>query len=396
MAVHLTLIEHLNPDQVDVYVATNRHSVDLDATVAWIGRASRARLFVCDLGHEVTGQGRLAKIAGLLRNLPAFFTLLRLAVLIRRERISVLHTTDRPRDAAFTTLLSRLTGASVVLHLHVKWTPQIGGAAMWAARQAGALIGISEFICQSMLDGGIPAERIYKAYNATDSERFDPAHATPGAVRQRAGVAANVPLVGIIGRFTPWKGHLDLVTAFAAVRAAIPEARLMVVGRATGDDSAEPGGGYVASIKRRISELQLMDAVTWVDWMGDVRGVMTDLDIMAMPSIEEPFGLVATECMSLARPVVGYASGALPELITDGVEGLLVPPGDTDALAAALITLLRNPGRRVAMGQQGRQRVLRDFSPRRQADAVTTLYRALARGGKVPVNTGVSALAALS
>ena len=392
VAVHLTLIENLNPDAVRVYVATNRHSADLDDTLRWIQRSPPARLLVCDLGRELVGRGLLAKIQGAVRNLPALFTLLRLALLIRREGISVLHTTDRPRDAAFTTLLSRITGASVVLHLHVKWTSEIGSAAKWAVKNADAIIGISQFTCQSMVDGGIEPARIFRAYNATDANRYNPTTVSRGTLRARLGVADGVPLVGIIGRFTPWKGHLDLVTAFARVRESIPEARLVVVGRATDDDAASPGG-YVASIKRQIGELQLADAVTWVDWVGDVRGVMTDLDIMAMPSFEEPFGLVATECMCMERPVVGYASGSLPELITDGVEGLLVPAHDTAALAQALVSLLRDPARRAAMGKSGRQRVIRDFSPRRQADDVTVLYRALARGGKVPGSDRVSALA---
>jgi glycosyltransferase involved in cell wall biosynthesis len=393
VAVHLTLIENLNPEQVRVYVATNRHSADLDATRQWIARAPHVRLMVCDLGQEMGGGGVMAKLRGALRNLPALVTLLRLVWLIRREGITVLHTTDRPRDAAFTTLLSKMTGASVVLHLHLKWTADIGGAAKWAVDHARAVIGISKFTCQSMVDGGIPRDRIFLAYNATDSEWFKPGAAPRGAMRKQIGVGEDVPLVGIVGRFTPWKGHLDLVNAFAQVRTAIPAARLVIVGRATDDDAATPGG-YVASIRRRINELQLSHAVSWVDWVGDVRGVMTDLDIMAMPSVEEPFGLVATECMCMERPVVGYVSGSLPELITDGVEGRLVKPGDAAALSSALVSLLRDPGIRAAMGSAGRRRVIRDFSPRRQADDVTALYRSLVRGGKVPHSDRVSALAA--
>jgi glycosyltransferase involved in cell wall biosynthesis len=392
VAVHLTLIENLRPDSVRVYVATNRHSADLDDTVRWISRAPHVQLQVCDLGQEMTGHGLLAKVRGVLRNVPALFTVLRLAWMIKRERITVLHTTDRPRDAAFTTLLSRITGASVVLHLHIKWTQDIGGAARWAVNHASAIIGISQFTCQSMVDGGIARERIFRAYNATDPTHFSPDAVQRGAMRRRLGIGDDVPLVGIIGRFTPWKGHLDLVTAFARVRRDLPAARLLIVGRPTDDDAAVPGG-YVASIKRRISELHLDEAVTWVDWLGDVRGVMTDLDVMAMPSIEEPFGLVATECMAMERPVVGYTSGSLPELITDRVEGRLVAPGDTDALAAALLEVLRDTDGRMAMGKRGRQRVKNDFNPRRQADDVTTLYRSLARGGKVPNGDRVSALA---
>jgi hypothetical protein len=157
VAVHLTIIEHLNPDAVGVYIATNRHSVDLDKTLRWVAKSPRTEVLVCDLGRELTGSNAVAKALSALRNLPALLTLLRLVWLVRRERITALHTTDRPRDAAFTTLLGKLTGAAVVLHLHLKWTNDIGRAAHWAAGHARALIGISKFTCQSMVDGGLPA-----------------------------------------------------------------------------------------------------------------------------------------------------------------------------------------------------------------------------------------------
>jgi len=378
VAVHLTLIQNLNPEAIDVFVATNRHSVDLEATVKAVRQAPKARLLVCNLGQEMQGRGAYAKLRAVLTNVAASVTLLRLAWLVRRERISVLHTTDRPRDAAFTTVLSMLTGAALVLHVHVKWTRAIGRAAQWAAGRAKAFIAISEFAGRAMVDGGLPVDRIFLAHNSTDPAWFTPTAAVRGTMRSRLGIATEVPLVGIVGRFTVWKGHLDLVEAFARVRAVLPEARLVLVGRSTPDELADKES-YVATIRRRIRELALEEAVDWMEWASDVRGVMADLDVMAMPSWEEPFGLVVTECLAMERPVVGYASGALPELITDGAEGLLVPPRDTRALADALIALLRNPDRRAAMGARGRQRVIRDFSPTRQAQAVTSLYLALAQ-----------------
>ncbi|MBC7841918.1 MAG: glycosyltransferase family 4 protein [Gemmatimonadaceae bacterium] len=379
VSVHLTLIQNLDPDRVDVFVATNRHSSDLDATVHAIRAAPRAQLMVCDLGQEIQGRSRIGRAVSALRNIPAFLTLLRLALLVRREGISVLHTTDRPRDAAFTTLLSKLTGAALVLHVHVKWTPEIGRAAQWASRQARAVIGISEFTCQSLIAGGVAPDRVARVYNATDATRFNPDSVPSGTMRSALGLDRRVPVVGIVGRFMIWKGHHELVTAFRDVRAELPDARLVIIGRASPKDAE-----YVETVERLISDLGLDASVDWVPWMNDVRAGMADLDILAMPSFEEPFGLVVTESMALGRPVVGYASGALPELVTDELDGLLVPARDTAALANALVSLLRDPDRRMAMGQRARQRVMDDFSPVRQAAAVTSLYLAISRGEAVP------------
>jgi glycosyltransferase involved in cell wall biosynthesis len=228
-------------------------------------------------------------------------------------------------------------------------------------------------------------------YNSTDTTRFDPAVVQGGSLRSRLGIAGHIPLVGLVGRFTVWKGHLDLVTAFAQVRAAIPDARLVLVGRATGIDT-EGDLSYLAQIRQRISDLNLTDGVDWVDWVSDTPGLMKDLDVLALPSWEEPFGLVVTEAMAMERPVVAYGSGAVPEIITDGVDGLVVPPRDPDALAQGLVSLLRDPERRAAMGRRGRQRVVTDFGPRRQADEVTAVYRALARGSPIDHGSGFSAL----
>ncbi len=380
VAVHLTLIEHLDPDEIDVFVATNRHSVDLEPTLTWIRKAPRARLTVCDLGQELSGDNRFSRALSALRNVPAVFTLLRLAALVRRERISVLHTTDRPRDAAFTTLLARLTGAAVVLHVHLKWSPTIGRAAQWAAQSASAVLGISEFVCASLTDGGIPRERVFMAYNATDTERFNPNTVTRGFLRSRLQVDDRVPLVGLLGRFIPWKGHLDLINAFALVHTEVPAARLVLLGRLKAPDAGAPAD-YLASLRQRITELGMTDAVDWVEWTDEVPAIMTDLDILVVPSWEEPFGLVVTEGMAMERPVVGYASGALPELVRNGQEGELVTRGDTGALARALVALLRNPAMRAKMGTRGRQRVISEFTPRRQADVVADLYRKLSREG---------------
>jgi glycosyltransferase involved in cell wall biosynthesis len=79
--------------------------------------------------------------------------------------------------------------------------------------------------------------------------------------------------------------------------------------------------------------------------------------------------------MAMQRPVDGFASGALPEIITHGVEGLLTPPRDTRALADALITLLADPDLRMEMGRRGRERVLRQFTPERQALEMAEVYR---------------------
>jgi len=381
VAVHLALIQNFDPERVEVHIATNRHSVDLEKTLRILRAVPHLKILVCDLGHEVAGQGRgkLGKLLGGLRNLGALASLLRLAWYVRRHQIDLIHATDRPRDALFSTLLARLTGRRNVIHVHIKWYPEIGRATTWALRACTGVLAISEFTRRSLIDGGVPEEKIYTALNATDPAAFDPDRAPRGLLRARFGLSAETPLIGIVARIMVWKGHLELIEALAEVKAALPDVRLVIVGN---EDTlaATSAESYTERVRRRIAELGLEENVIWAGWWEEMPQVMADLDVLAVPSWEEPFGLVVTEGMAMQRPVVGFASGALPELVTDGVEGRLVPLKDTHALAEALIGLLRDPALRAQMGRKGRERVLREFTPRRQAAEVEQIYTDLIAG----------------
>jgi len=385
VAVHLELIQNFDPAQVEVHTATNRNASDLEKTLGILRAVPHLKIVVCDLGHEVAGQGRgkLGKIAGGLKNLGALASLLRLAWYVRRHQIDILHATDRPRDALFSTLLAKLTGRRNVIHVHIKWYPEIGRATTWALRECTGVLAISQFVRRSLIAGGVPEDKIYTALNATDPARFDPAKVGPGWLRSHLGLAADTPLIGIVARIMVWKGHRELIEALAEVRKAVPDVRLAIIGK---EDTlaVQSAESYADAVRRRIAELGLEENVIWAGWFDAMPQVMADFDVLAVPSWEEPFGLVVTEGMAMERPVVGFDAGGLPEIVTHGEEGLLVPPKDTKALAESLIALLRDPARRAAMGQKGRARVLRQFTPRRQAAEVEQIYTRLIGGDPQP------------
>ena len=374
VAVHLSLIENFDPAQVEVHIATNRNAVDLDKTLGILRKVPELKILVCDLGHEVAGQGKAGKLRGMVKNAGAIASLMRLAWYIRAHKIDILHSTDRPRDAAFSTLLAKMTGRRNVIHVHIKWYPGMGRATTWGLENSTVALAISRFTRDSLIAGGVPAAKIVTILNATDPAVFDPARAVPGALRDKFGLSPDTPLIGIVARIMVWKGQMELVNALPAVRAAFPDVRLAIVGN---EDllAAQSGESYAGQVRERIAALGLEASVFWAGWHDDMPSVMADCDVIAVPSWEEPFGLVVTEAMAMQRAVVGFDSGALPEIITPGVEGLLTPQKDVDALARALIELLRNKDRRTAMGQAGRARVLRDFTPRRQCAEVEAMYR---------------------
>ena len=157
----------------------------------------------------------------------------------------------------------------------------------------------------------------------------------------------NGPVVGFIGRFEPRKGPLDLARAAPAIRAGAPGARIVMVG-------ADPYGAdpeYVRAVRSAPD-------VEHHPWNANAPGLMRHLDVLVLPSRVEPFGTVLAEAMAVGTPVVASRVDGLPEVVEDGVSGRLVPPGDPEALAAAVLEVL---ARREEMGAAARQRARRFF-----------------------------------
>jgi glycosyltransferase involved in cell wall biosynthesis len=164
------------------------------------------------------------------------------------------------------------------------------------------------------------------------------------------------PVVGYVGRIEPRKGVIDLVNAAPRIRAA--GARVVLVG----DDP-------YASDREYLAQVRSSTGVEHYGWVDGAAGLMRELDVLVLPSHQEPFGTVLAEAMNAGTPVVATRVGGLAEVVDDGVTGRLVAPGDPAALADAVVEVL---GRREEMGAAGRERARRWHSDV-YADRVTGL-----------------------
>jgi glycosyltransferase involved in cell wall biosynthesis len=196
-------------------------------------------------------------------------------------------------------------------------------------------------------------------HNGIDAERF--ARADPAALPVPPGAL----VIGFVGRFDDRKGILDLARAWPAVADALPEACLVLAGK--GPEEARVRG-------------MLADAprVRWLGFRGDVPQVLRAIDVLAVPSHWEGFGLVAAEALAAGVPVVAANASSLPEIVRDGREGLLVPPEDPAALAAALVRLGRDAGERGRISLAGPARVAAEFSLERMIDRYEALLMRIA------------------
>jgi glycosyltransferase involved in cell wall biosynthesis len=375
VAVHLQLIENFTAEQCKVFITSNTQASDYSKTMTRLRRVRDCIVIPMNLGYEISGKGRLTKLLNALRNIVVLvIAVIRLSVFVKRNGIEVLHSTDRPRDALVLLWLRRLSGAKAVVHVHIKWYPQIGAITQRALESADCVLAISQFVRRSLEEGGVSPQKIAVAYNSTDTSKFDPARFRRGAFRESLGIDSTIPLIGIVARIMFWKGHVELIEALAELRKRIPNVRLAIVGS---DDSRASSGreSYRDRIRQRARELRVEDAIHWVGWRDDMPQVFLDLDVVCVPSWEEPFGLVVTEAMAMERVVVGFQSGALPEIIEDGVDGYLVPFKEIAEMADRIAFLLENKAVAREMGRKARKKVQTNFNPSMQAAEITRIYR---------------------
>lgn len=187
-----------------------------------------------------------------------------------------------------------------------------------------------------------PVETLHHGIDHRSMERWSDSD----GVREELGINGNAPVVGSVGNLKPSKGQEHLIEATAIVRSGTPDVRCVIVGL----------GPRSALLRERAHELGLDGVVTFAGYREDAPRIAGSFDIFVQPSEREGLPIALIEAMALGRPVVATRVGGTPELVRDGVDGILVPPRDPAALADAIIALLRDPERRVRMGEAARRR----------------------------------------
>ena len=304
---------------------------------------------------------------------PAIISLLGLVKYIKQHNIDIIHTGERPRDAVYGVLLARLTGVKSIIHVHAKCDDWIGSRVFWAMKQADGIIGVSQFVAQSVIAQGYPSAKVHYVHNSIDVSDWN--YSTDGsAVRREFGVAPDVPLLTLISRVVPSKGHEQLLKAVAMVKAKVPCFKVLIVGD---DDPGvlQEGYSYIAELRKLTHELGLSEHVIFSGYRADVQQILAASDLYTLPASDEGFGLSFLEAMAMKKAIIALDSGGAPEVVEHGKSGLLSLPGDIPRLAENILTLINNPALRSQMGEYGRMRVEQHFNAPRMAKDVEHIYR---------------------
>lgn len=213
-------------------------------------------------------------------------------------------------------------------------------------------------------------------YNAVDLGRFDPDRIDRDAARQTLGLDPAASVLGVVSQITPWKAQDDALRIVSLLRRRGVDATLLVVGDAkfTVGSIRYDNEAFERSLRSLAQELDLDGHVRFLGERGDVPEILRSLDLVLVPSWEEPFGRILIEAMAMETPVVATAIGGPPEVIEDGEHGVLLQPRQPERWADEAAGLLRDPARRRRMGQKGRAAVAARFSREAHVEVVLDAY----------------------
>ena len=299
--------------------------------------------------------------SGLMHLIRGSLTLSRI---IRRQRVDILHS-NVMRSSFFAAVAALLTGRPLVWHVRDIHPPSERWYTRLMCRLSDQGVAISGAVAASL---PCPAHATV-IHNGLDLDEYPPDF-DAAAVRGELAIPSETPLAGMVGRLRPWKGQDRFLRAAAMVAQSMPQARFLIVGGAI----FAGGEAYDMRLRQLAAELDLVERVVFTGQREDLPRLLSAMDVLVHCSDAEPFGRVLIEGMAASLPVVAYADGAVPEIVTHDKTGILVPPGDESALARAILELLRDPHRRREMGAAGRHRVQNHFTASQTTRGLENVY----------------------
>jgi glycosyltransferase involved in cell wall biosynthesis len=218
----------------------------------------------------------------------------------------------------------------------------------------------------------MPQERISVIPLGTDIHRFDPSLYDQKTTRQRFDIPQSKRVVGMLGRLDPQKGQEEFIRTFPILLKHQTNLRFVIAG-----DETEGQQGFKKNLRDLSIELGVSDEVQFIPFTDAVPEFMSAIDIFVLPSHAETFGVVLVEAMAMGKAIVATNSGGVPEIITDGTTGLLIPPRDGQALADALLRLLKDQQLRSSFSLEARADALKRFDVARCVDQLVISLNSL-------------------
>jgi glycosyltransferase involved in cell wall biosynthesis len=267
----------------------------------------------------------------------------------------------------------RLGGPPVVVQCHDHLPRnRVGRLTRTAiARGADGVVAVSDYTA-SEFNHGLPRPKAERVYISVDHERFSSVAPRTPSIHAELGLSPRARLLAQVAQITPWKGQDTAIAALQRIREH-HDAHLLIVGDVAFSSRRYDNVGFRMSLDELVERLGLESAVHFLGRRDDVAELIAEIDMLLLPSWDEPFGLVVLEAMAVGTPVLVSERGGVREYVRDGVNGRLLPPREPDAWADAVIELLNGPEVLERMGRDN-VRVAAEFSDERYCREMLDAY----------------------
>lgn len=351
-----------------LHVEAGKHYYGGARQVAYIieGLAQRGveNVLACPLSAEIANAVRgNARIHQMTMDGDADVAMIwRLMRVIRRERPDIVHLHSRRGADMWGGIAAKLTGTPCVLSRRVD-NPEPRWQVALKYRLFDHVITISEGIRRVLLEEGVAPSRVTCVRSAVDAAPYLPSVRKTEFLGEFA-LPSDAIVIGMVAQLIARKGHRYLLDAVAALRRSHPHLHVLLFGK----------GPLQNELTDEIAQRGLSDIVHFAGFRNDLPNWLGGLDILAHPADMEGLGVSLLQASAAAVPIVATRAGGLPEAVEDGVNGILVPPGDVAALTQALQQLLDDAALRQRLGAAGRSRVLSEFSIDAMVDGNLAVY----------------------
>ena len=290
----------------------------------------------------------------------------KLSKIIRQWKPAIVHAHD-PHAVSMASLALSFGAPSprpkTIASRRVDFHLQSHAFSQWKYRQMDAFIAASGAIKDILIHDGIPAGRIEVVHDGIDVDKI--ANRPVIDLHAEYWLPHGVPVIANVGALVGHKGQKYLVDAMPLVLREVPDAHLVIFGE----------GELRGPLEKQIKQLSLAKRVLLPGFREDVLSLMKSADLFVMSSVTEGLGSAVLDAMAMGQAVVGTRAGGIPEAVIPHKTGLLVEPADSKALAAAIVTLLKDSTLRNEYGEAGRERVAKHFGVDRLVEGTLEVYQ---------------------
>lgn len=364
------ICSYLNPEIYDIRLITGQTRYPSIKTAEFLKR----------LGTNITTIDQLKRALNPINDLWAF---LRLYLLFYQEKFDIVHT-HTAKAGVLGRIAARLAGTSAIVHtphghnFYGYFSPFISKIVVilerFIAYFTDRIIALTELEKKDfVIFKVIQPEKITVINSGLELDNYRKIIVDVQNKRGELQIEQNEVIVGMIGRLEPVKGLQYLIAAAKLVIEKFSNVKFLIVGE----------GSLRNKLESQCKKLDIFDKFIFTGWREDIPQILSILDILVLPSLNEAVGRILIEAGACGKPVVATDVGGIPEVVKDNQTGILVPPKDAHGLAHAIISLLEDERKRQSMGEAAKNWVDDKFSVERMVNKVSHLYQESMRSGKI-------------